>query len=93
VLPAHGKPFHGARARLRELAEEHATGLEKLRQLCRQPQRAVDAFPALFKSRITDRTLIMAVGEAVSHLNYLVECGEMTVARDAEGVNWYRMRD
>jgi glyoxylase-like metal-dependent hydrolase (beta-lactamase superfamily II) len=93
VLPAHGKPVHGARARLRELAEEHATGLEKLRQLCRQPQRAVDAFPALFKSRITDRTLIMAVGEAVSHLNYLVECGEMTVARDAEGVNWYRMRD
>jgi hypothetical protein len=35
----------------------------------------------------------MAVGEAVSHLNYLVERGEMTVVRDADGVNWYRMRD
>jgi hypothetical protein len=33
----------------------------------------------------------MAAGERVSHLNYLIERGEMTVTRDAGGVNWYRM--
>jgi glyoxylase-like metal-dependent hydrolase (beta-lactamase superfamily II) len=92
VLPAHGKPFHGALARLRQLAEEHASGLGSLRQFCREPRRAVDVFPALFKSRITERNLIMAAGEAVSHLNYLVERGEMIVTQDADGVNWYRMR-
>jgi glyoxylase-like metal-dependent hydrolase (beta-lactamase superfamily II) len=91
VLPAHGKPFHGAHARLRQLAEEHANGLASLRQFCREPRRAVDVFPALFKSRITERNLIMAAGEAVSHLNYLVERGEMTVASDAAGVRWYRI--
>ena len=91
VLPAHGKPFHGALTRLRQLAGEHESGLASLRHFCREPRRAVDVFPALFKSRITERNLIMAAGEAVSHLNYLIERGEMTVTRDAGGVHWYRM--
>jgi glyoxylase-like metal-dependent hydrolase (beta-lactamase superfamily II) len=91
VLPAHGKPFLGARHRLRELAREHEAGLEKLRTLCREPRRAVDVFPALFKSPITDRNLIMAAGESISHLNYLIERGEMTAERDGGGVDWYRM--
>ena len=91
VLPAHGEPFTGAHARLRQLAAEHREGLAALRKLCREPRRAVDVFPALFKSRITERNLIMATGEAISHLNFLVELGEMKVATDSAGVNWYRL--
>lgn len=91
VLPAHGKPFNGAPFRLRQLAEEHETGLAKLRELCREPRRAIDTFPALFKSRITEKNLIMATGEAISHLNYLLERGEMTVRQDGAGVKWYQM--
>jgi len=91
VLPAHGEPFTGAHLRLEALVEEHETGLTRLMDICREPRRALDVFPALFKSRITDRNLIMAAGEAVSHLNYLVEKGEMTVSKDADGVNWYQV--
>jgi glyoxylase-like metal-dependent hydrolase (beta-lactamase superfamily II) len=91
VLPAHGKPFLGAHRRLRELAAEHERGLRKLRALCHEPRRAVDVFPALFKSRISDRNLLMATGESVSHLNYLLERGEVSVERDAGGVDWYRL--
>jgi hypothetical protein len=47
-------------------------------------------FPALFKSRIDDRNLIMATGEALSHLHYLVDNGEMTMSTDKDGVNWYQ---
>jgi len=90
VLPAHGKPFHGAHARLSQLRLEHDSGLASLRQLCRQPRRAVDVFPALFKSAITERNLIMATGEAISHLNFLVERREVSVSADHNGVNWYR---
>jgi glyoxylase-like metal-dependent hydrolase (beta-lactamase superfamily II) len=90
VLPAHGKPFLGAHQRLDELIREHETGLAKLRELGGEPRRAVDVFPALFKSRITDRNLIMATGEAISHLNYLLERGEFEVSQDAAGINWYR---
>lgn len=90
VLPAHGRPFTGAHTRLAQLREEHENGLKKLRKLCREPRRAVDVFPALFKSRITDSNLIMATGEAVSHLHYLQIAGEISVTPDSSGVNWYQ---
>ena len=90
VLPAHGKPFHGAHERLDALVDEHVDGLGKLLDLCREPLRAVDTFAALFKSRISDNNLIMATGEAIAHLNYLVEEGGVCVETDADGVNWYR---
>lgn len=92
VLPAHGKPFRGVKARLDALIEEHETGLGKLREICKQPKRAVDVFPALFKSKITGHNLIMATGEAIAHLNYLWYEGELEVARVENGVRWYRTR-
>ena len=91
VLPAHGRPFFGAHERLGELVDEHERGLEALRRLCRERRRAVDVFPALFKSRITGENLIMATGEAIAHLRYLVEDGEAFAEADAAGVIWYCM--
>jgi hypothetical protein len=52
--------------------------------------RAVDVFPALFKSPISEGNLIMATGESIAHLNYLKEQGRLTVSTDASGVKWYR---
>lgn len=93
VLPAHGEPFTGAHIRLDQLTEEHEQGLEKLKKLCVEPRRALDVFPALFKSRITDKNLIMATGEAISHLNYLLEEGEMNCRLDGNGVRWYQRNE
>jgi hypothetical protein len=73
------------------LRREHEQGLEKLRRMCREPRRAVDVFPALFKSRIDDRNLIMATGEALSHLHFLVQRGELRRQADAEGVDRYSL--
>lgn len=89
VLPAHGSPFRGARQRLDALIREHMLGLEKLLELCQEPRRAVDVFPALFKARISDSNLIMATGESMAHLNYLLAEGALEVETDAAGVNWY----
>ena len=92
-MPAHGKPFRGAHIRLDQLINEHESGLTALRKLCSEPQRAVDVFPALFKSRIGEGNMILATGEAISHLNYLIGEGEVTSETDPQGVRWYRMRD
>lgn len=89
VLPAHGKPFRGAHQRLDELTKEHTDGLEALYELCAQPRRAVDVFPALFKGRVTEGNMIMAAGESVAHLNYLVAAGELDKSTDGNGVLWY----
>ncbi len=90
VLPAHGKPFRGAHARLGQLIHEHETGLTALRKMCKEPKRAVDVFPALFKAKITGSNLMFATGESIAHLNYLLDIGQMTLDTDADGVNWYQ---
>ncbi|MEM7611889.1 MAG: MBL fold metallo-hydrolase [Pseudomonadota bacterium] len=92
VLPSHGKPFTGAHGRLQALVDEHEDGLEKLRILCKTPQRAVDVFPALFKSKINDGNLIMATGEALAHLNYLKHREDIVRTIDDDGVHWYATR-
>lgn len=90
VLPAHGKPFRGAHERIDALIEEHTTGLDALLDLCREPKRAVDTFPALFKSRITASNLLMATGESIAHLNFLVARNELVTECDRNDVIWYR---
>ena len=90
VLPAHGKPFRGAHDRLDALIAEHIDCLGKLESFCETPQRAIDVFPVLFRSQITKHNLIMATGESIAHLNYLVNEERIVVERDDEGVDWYR---
>ena len=92
VLPSHGKPFRGLKGRLDALIGEHEDGLDKLRELCREPRRPLDVFPALFKGRITENNLMMATGEAIAHLNYLLYAGEFNIDTDKNGVHWYCAR-
>ncbi len=91
VLPAHGKPFRGAHARLDALIDEHEDGLGKLMELCKEPQRAVDVFPALFKSEVGPDNMIIATGEALAHLHYLVDEGQLE-RFDDDGVYRFRRR-
>ncbi|MEQ9564143.1 MAG: MBL fold metallo-hydrolase [Woeseiaceae bacterium] len=90
VLPAHGKPFRGAHERLDALTAEHRTCLQKLLEHCREPRRAIDAFPVLFGREIDRNNLIMATGESIAHLNYLMNQGQLRVETDKHGVRWYR---
>jgi len=90
VLPAHGKPFRGAHTRLDQLIHEHITCLDALEKLCKEPKRAIDVFPALFKSKISDTNLFFAIGESIAHLNYLLNSDRMTVEPDKDDVHWYQ---
>lgn len=91
VLPAHGKPFRGAHLRLDQLIAEHMGGLDKLREACRAPVRAIDVFPTLFKSTINEGNLIMATGEAIAHLNFLLELNEVHSWLDDDQTRWYHI--
>ena len=46
-------------------------------------------FGALFKRVITSDHYHMATGEAVAHLNCLMQRGKISRDTDAEGVQWY----
>lgn len=90
VLPAHGKPFRGAHVRLEQLRKEHTDNLEKLLETAAEPRRVVDVFDVLFNSAISDSNRIMAAGEAISHLNFLCNTGDMVAEQDSGGVTYYR---
>ncbi len=90
VLPAHQNPFHGLHQRLGDLIDFHETGIEKLHALCAEPKRAVDVFPALFKSEINDYMFFPATGESIAHIHYAIEQGLLVEELDADGVAWFQ---
>lgn len=90
VLPAHGRPFRGAHERLDALVDDHLRKLDALLDHLDQPCRAVDVFPALYRVRISGDNLIMATGEAVAHLHYLLAENAISADADDDGVVWYR---
>lgn len=90
VLPSHGRPFLGAHQRARYLIDEHLQSLEQLRELCKEPQRAVDVFPALFRARVPKDAYAMAIGESIAHLNYLMDKGEVESWLDEHRIRWYQ---
>ena len=90
VLPAHNEPFTGAHPRLRHLIHGHGVALKRLKQrLEQEPRRVVDVFPAIFGRKIGEDVMSMATGEAIAHLNYLIEQGEAKRELDTDGVAWY----
>jgi glyoxylase-like metal-dependent hydrolase (beta-lactamase superfamily II) len=90
VLPAHNLPFIGLHERIGELIESHRRGLSRLAELIAEPKRVIDVFPALFNRAITPELLGMATGEALAHLNYLLQGLRASRELDAAGVWWWR---
>ena len=90
VLPAHEHLYYGLHERLTALIDWHEVALEKLYDLCAEPKRAVDVFPALFKSQITDMSFFPATGESIAHLHCALERRMLVVEDDADGVAWWR---
>jgi glyoxylase-like metal-dependent hydrolase (beta-lactamase superfamily II) len=89
VLPSHNEPFRGVKLRLQDLIDGHEQNMDKLVALCAEPKRAVDVFPALFRSRITSGNFGMATGESLAHLNCLRARGLIERHADSDGVDWY----
>ena len=76
--------------RLDELAKEHMDRLDLLLDVCAEPLRVVDTFESLYSARIGDNNRIMATGEAIAHLHYLCDAGQMNAVEDKNGVKYYQ---
>lgn len=87
VLPSHGKPFRGARERVRQLHDHHRERLAEVMAACSQaPQSAADVLPLLFKRQLDLHQTTFAMGESVAHLHALWHAGRLTRSRGADGV-------
>lgn len=90
ILPAHNEPFYGVKHRMTRLIDDHEDGLRKIVELCAEPRKAVQVFPALFRTKITAGNYGMATGESLAHLNCLLARRRITRQRDESGIDWYR---
>lgn len=86
VLPAHGLPFKGLRGRTNALIGHHERQLARVVAACEQaPQSAADLLLVLFRPNLTPHELHFAMGESLSHLNYLERRGQLK-RQEVEGV-------
>lgn len=85
VLPSHGRPFRGLHARLDALEAHHRAQLAALRAACGEPRTAFELLPVMFRYVPRGFHRLLAVGEAVAHLNHLCGLGELVREMDAAG--------
>jgi glyoxylase-like metal-dependent hydrolase (beta-lactamase superfamily II) len=90
VLPSHDRPFYGLHDRLDALADHHAERLEAAYDACAEPCTGIDLIPALFHRALDAHQMGFAIGEALSHAQYLVGEGRLAKRRDADGLIRYR---
>lgn len=91
VLPSHGRPFRGIKARVDMLEAHHADRCDALVAACRAATHtAASLMPVLFQRDITDpHQTFFAMSEAIAHLNYLEQRGRV-VRTEVDGVLHYR---
>ena len=76
VLPGHGRPFSGLPRRLVQLIENHEAALKRMKEaLEAEPKTAVELFKTIFKRDINKREYMLALHEAVGHVNHLYKTG------------------
>lgn len=93
VLPAHNEPFTGAHKRLQHLVDGHFVALGRLKQRLASDgaMTVLDTFTCIFGRAIKEDEVGMASGEAIAHLNFLVEQGDVRVETKENGVDLYAL--
>lgn len=93
VLPSHGRPFYGARARVADLGAHHEARLAELLEACDDTARsAADLLPVLFDRKLDIHQTMFAMGEAIAHLNHLEQAGKIVRVDGDGGLLRYRRR-
>ena len=90
ILKSHGYPYYGAHKRIDAIIEDHMNKIETLFAFCKEPKNVIEVFPALFVNEINENSLILAVGESLAHLNYLIGEDKMKMKKNNEGINYYQ---
>jgi glyoxylase-like metal-dependent hydrolase (beta-lactamase superfamily II) len=86
VLPSHNMPFRGLHERIGQLIAHHEERLATVETACAAPRTAAEILPLLFRRQLDAHQLGFAVGEALSHLQYLVRVGRLTRRSRPDGV-------
>jgi len=94
ILPAHQEPFYGIDVRMQQLIDGHHQQLQlliqKLEAAAPQAISVTTARQVLFNRELSFVESLFATGEALAHLNYLVDEQSATAEHDQNGVVWFK---
>lgn len=78
VLPGHNLPFRGLHLRLRALDAHHEHRCDILLEACaRRPCTVAELVPVMFPRELDPHQMSFAFSEALAHVNYLAERGQL----------------
>ena len=93
VLPAHGPVFKRMHVRSQQLIDHHVDTLDRLKAFAyKHPNfTAYEAMKHLFNRKLSAINTLMALGEALAHLNWL-ECNDDLFCdrKSASGIHTYK---
>ncbi len=89
VLPSHGRPFRGLPARALELRNHHRDHLELLLTACETPHSAVELLRVLYRRELKGFHRVLALGEALAHLEDLARRARLARSTGPDGVVRY----
>ena len=89
-MPSHGRVFHGLHERLDELEAEHCVALETALAACESPQSAADLIPVLFPRKLDSLNTLLAFGETMAHLRYLLRTEALSPISDTATIRYRR---
>lgn len=90
VLPAHNTPFQGLHLRLQQLLDHHRHQLAAIVEHCDTPKTAMQLLPVMYQRELDDSQLLMATGECMAHLNYLLANGALQRENGEDNVFQYQ---
>lgn len=93
VLPGHGRPFEEGAERARVTARHHDRRLGAIVQVVRrEPHTANEITDEIFGATLLNFQRRLAFGEALAHLAYLRQNGEIERFRNDDGIFLYRKK-
>ena len=94
VLPSHGLVFKGFKIRCEDLIAGHVEKLKNLSAFCeKQSVTVVESLPAMFHRKLTGFDFFMGLGEALAHINLLVELGVLQKSFDGKTYSYKTIKD
>lgn len=76
VIPSHGKPFLNANKRIDEIIRHHEIRCEQILDKIKTPSTVYEICVAVFGADMSYHDFKFALGETISHLEYLKQRGE-----------------
>lgn len=93
VLPSHGAPFYGARERVAELERHHEQRCQVMLAVLVEPRSAGEMLAVVFRRELDPLQLMFAMHEAIAHLEYMTERGDLDRLEGDDGVTRYVRKD